>query len=284
MKKIERGALFVSENKELFRCPTCQQAITKVKNNSVFCDNNHQFDLSKKGTLYLLKHGVKSDYDDDSLWQARRTLLQHGLFDPIIAKISEQLDKKASNFLDIGCGEGSVLQRLEQLRKIKGERYIGFDISKKAINLATQQETNSFFCIADLADLPFKEQSFDYLIDIFSPSAYNEFDRVLKDHGKLLKVIPNANYLGELRRLLYAKDDIKYTYSNQKVRDLFYKHYPDAKEFVINYKFKLNDTLFTSLMKMTPLQWGENADLAVAKLHPLDEVTVDVTLLVAEKI
>ncbi len=78
MKKIERGARFVAQNKELFRCPTCKAPFSKVEKTTVYCIKEHQFDLSKKGTLYLIKHGVKSDYDDDAMWQARRTLLQAG--------------------------------------------------------------------------------------------------------------------------------------------------------------------------------------------------------------
>lgn len=71
-----------------------------------------------------------------------------------------------------------------------------------------------------------------------------------------MKVIPNANYLGELRRLLYAENDEKHEYSNQKVLDLFYKHYPKATSTRIKYGFSLDDALFAALMKMTPLQWG----------------------------
>lgn len=90
------------------------------------------------------------------------------LFDPIIEEITNQIGERAGiKVLDIGCGEGSVLQRLEHKRADSSDRYVGFDISKRAINLATQQETTGFFCIADLADLPFSERSFDYLIDIF---------------------------------------------------------------------------------------------------------------------
>ncbi|MBD5069687.1 MAG: methyltransferase domain-containing protein [Lactobacillus sp.] len=285
MKKIERGAQFVAQNLQLFCCPVCQADFTKVVEHSVFCAHKHQFDLSKKGTLYLIKHGVTSDYDDDEMWQARRILLQAGLFDPIIHAIIAQMDQPTNaNILDIGCGEGSVLHRLEELRQNKTESYVGFDISKRAINLATQQETTGFFCVADLAALPFRDKSFDYLIDIFSPSAYHEFKRVQTDQGKLLKIIPNANYLGELRRALYDKNDEKHAYSNQKVLDLFYQHYPEAKTQRISYEFELTPKLFENLLKMTPLQWGASkARLQEVAQKGLTKISVDVTLLVGEK-
>ncbi len=34
-----------------------------IEDYSLICAQGHRFDLSKKGTLFLIKHGVKSDYD-----------------------------------------------------------------------------------------------------------------------------------------------------------------------------------------------------------------------------
>lgn len=284
MKKIERGANYVAENLELFSCPVCQSRFEHVELRSVFCEQNHQFDLSKKGTLYLLKHGVTSDYDDDRLWQARRKCLQAGLFDPIISELQAKIPAKGQKILDIGCGEGTPLQRLEHLRTEPNDRYLGFDISKRAINLATQQETNAFFCIADLAALPFATEAFDQLIDIFSPSAYQEFSRVLKPGGQLLKVIPNADYLGELRRALYPKETKNHAYSNASVVALFEKHFPKMEKQRIKYHFALDPELFSALLQMTPLQWGASKERRAQVLsEPLDQITVDVTLLCAQK-
>lgn len=284
MKKIERGANYVAENLELFSCPVCQGKFERVVAHSVFCEQDHQFDLSKKGTLYLLKHGVTSDYDDDRLWQARRKCLQAGLFDPIIEAVQAKIPPKGQKILDIGCGEGTPLQRLEHLRAEPNDRYLGFDISKRAINLATQQETDAFFCIADLAALPFATGAFDQLIDIFSPSAYQEFSRVLKTGGQLLKVIPNAEYLGELRRALYPKENKNHAYSNADVVTLFEKHFPKTEKQRIKYHFDLDPKLFSALLQMTPLQWGAAEERRAQVLSkPLAQITVDVTLLCAQK-
>lgn len=284
MKKIERGAAFVAKNLALFSCPVCQGKFTTVVAHSVLCEQKHQFDLAKKGTLYLLKHGVKSDYDDDRLWQARRKCLQAGLFDPILEAIAAKMPPQGQKILDIGCGEGTPLKRLEQLRSNADDRYLGFDISKRAINLATQQETTAFFCIADLAALPFATGAFDQLIDIFSPSAYQEFARVLQTDGQLLKVIPNADYLGELRRALYPKEAKNHAYSNENVLALFEKHFPKTEKQRLKYQFPLDPELFSNLLQMTPLQWGASKERREQVLkEPLTQITVDVTLLCAQK-
>ena len=150
-------------------------------------------------------------------------------------------------------------------------------------NLATQNELHPFFCIADLANLPFMDNSIDAIIDIFSPSSYGEFLRVLKNEGKLYKVIPNANYLIELRHLLYGDTGSrKSSYSNDKVLNLFSKHFPNFESKRIRYKFNLTPENFKNLLLMTPLSWGaSNEQLEYARQNPLNEITVDVTLLIA---
>lgn len=284
MKKIDRAVQFLTQNPQLLICPHCQQPLN-LSDYHLTCVHGHQYDLSKKGTLYLMKRAVTSDYDSPEMWQARRQMLSAGLFDGILEAINEVLPNDSQIILDIGCGEATPLARLAQLRHNEGDRYLGFDISKDAVNLATQHDLVAFFCLADLANLPYQDRSVDAMIDIFSPSAYQEFNRVLKDDGLLLKVIPGADYLGQLRRLLYPDiNDQHHRYSNAKVRELFFKHYSKAKEIKVNYIFPLTPVLFPRLLAMTPLQWGASADrIATALAQGLREITVDVSLLVAQK-
>src|SRR5690606_40580058 len=63
--------------------------------------------------------------------------------------------------------------------------------------------SNSVWIVADLANLPIATTSIDYILNILSPSNYAEFDRLLKKEGKLIKVIPNSDYLKELRGIFY---------------------------------------------------------------------------------
>lgn len=279
MKKIEKSALFLKNKLALFRCPACLKPYGEVKGHTMICPENHQIDLSKKGTLFFLNHGVKSDYELD-MWLARRQLLQAGLFKPITDKILEQLSNEKETIMDVGCGEGTPLHNIEVARQNIEDTYVGFDISKDAINYATQQETDAFYCIADLAKLPFNDKTFSTIIDIFSPSAYAEFDRVLEDNGQLLKIIPNSNYLVELRELLYNEESHNRSYSNEKVLNLFKENYPDAEQLTIKYQFDIPEGLFPALLEMTPLHWGATPENQVkAKEQPLKQITVDVTLL-----
>ncbi|WP_281164244.1 methyltransferase domain-containing protein [Liquorilactobacillus sicerae] len=280
MKKIELATVWLENNLDLFRCPDCQQPLCQIKGYSVACQQGHVFDLSRKGTLFLTRHHSANNYDDNKFWQARQRLLQHGLFDKIYARIGTLLPKKPLNILDAGCGQGAALNYLAQQRNFS-DQLVGFDLSKKAINLATQINRPAFFCVADLAALPFTNQSFDVLLDIFTPSAYAEFQRVLRTKGLLIKVIPANDYLIELRHLLYEKNSVHYQYSNEKVRDLFLQHYPRARQIRINYQFPLKNTDFQDLLQMTPLQWGASQkQLLWAAGQDLPQITIDVDLLI----
>ncbi len=76
---------------------------------------------------------------------------------------------------------------------------VGLDLAKAGIVSATKQEREAIWCVADLAAAPFRNRSFDAILNILSPSNYAEFERLLSDDGIVLKVIPKSGYLKELR-------------------------------------------------------------------------------------
>jgi len=283
VKKIDLGMQFVQNNIGLFRCLVCDQAYVTIEGHSLRCPEGHQVDFSKKGSLYFLTHQVKSEYDAAML-AARRRVLQAGFFTPIVQAINAMLPKTPQRILDIGSGEGTPLAELLTLHQNKRDIGIGFDISKDGINLATQLQTEAYYCVADLAQLPFTAESFTAIMDVFSPSAYQEFERVLAPGGQLLKIVPNPEYLIELRHLLFQPTDRQYQYDNQRVLDLFQQHYPAATTQRIRYQIDLGDIAFADLLVMTPLHWGADAEqLAIAKQQGLTKITVDVSLLTTQK-
>ncbi|WP_105956283.1 methyltransferase domain-containing protein [Apilactobacillus quenuiae] len=279
MKKIEIARQFLSDNISLFRCPTCGKSYKKVNDFSIICPNNHSMDISKKGTLYFINHKVSTEYDKEML-NSRRKLINAGLFDGIINKISDLIPNGKQTILDVGSGEGTPIKKIEESRSNQ-DHAIGFDISKPGVNLATSELSNNlFYCVADLAQLPFNDKSISVVTDMFSPSSYEEFNRIINKDGHLIKVIPNTNYLIELRRKLYKDDHKKQDYDNTKVLDLFMKHYPNAVRYNVKYRFSLPESIRQDMILMTPMHWGKNAiDLQTEELKNLNSVTVDVTIL-----
>lgn len=271
LKKIDRSSLFLEKNYEMFRCPKCHESFSK-EHRYLICKNSHQYDLSKKGTIYFLDHQVKTDYDK-GMFQPRGRMIRSGMYQPVIEQLAAWMSP--GKVLDVGCGEGSFLTELNLLKPT--DISIGFDLAKEGIYLATNQLINCFWCIADLTNLPFADQSFDTILNIFSPSHYQEFHRVLKDKGSLLKVIPQANYLRELREAFYPEGK---PYTNEAVIDRFNMEMSVEKRTRLTYQFEIPAENQLDLLEMSPLEWHANPLIKQGLMaKPLERITIDVEIL-----
>lgn len=272
MRKIQTKAAWVATHSPLFACPICHRPLS-VNETSLICEAGHRFDLAKKGTVNFLNRPAPTEYDEPML-AARRRVLQAGLFNPFLEQIKAALTP-ADRVLDVGCGEGTPTALLAS----SGASSVGFDISAPAIKLAGSLAGDAFFCVADLARLPFIDQTFTALVDLFSPGAYAEFDRVLRPGGQLFKVIPAAGYLRELRLGLYA-GTAKATYSNARVKERLLEAYPSATSEPLTYDFPVDRGLFADVVKMTPLAWqADPIKRAALVADPPASVHVEVELL-----
>lgn len=282
MKKIEIAQEWVRNHLSLFQCPLCGGKYVSVNNNQLVCENNHSVNFNKHGYLYFLSKKVLTEYNRD-FFVSRRHLLMEGLFDPLIEYLSSLLPSEKLNILDVGSGEGTPLYKLLKLRLSDGDVLTGFDIARDGIQMATQLDQRLFFCIADLRHLPYANSSFNYLIELFSPSDYQEFRRVLKPGGKIIKVIPNSEYLKELRQLLYAKNSVHQKYNNQKVKDLFMDNFKNCTVKNVKYCFNIAPQYRKMMVEMSPLQWGQDAK-SIEKIptQKLTRVTVDLQILIGE--
>lgn len=279
LKKIDRGQIFLHDQLALFRCPKCQQKMISAQNYQLRCEQHHHYDLSKKGTLHFLDHHVKTDYDKEMLGH-RQKMIQAGLYEPLLAIMKDLLvEDHVSTLVDMGCGEGSFLNELANLN-VPGVK-IGFDISKDGVALATEQEAEAFWCVADITNLPFNDDSVSHLLNIFSPSHYGEFHRVLKPGGKVIKIVPETNYLRELRQAFYADDQTKQSYSNEKVVRKFAEEMNLISERRLTYTFDVSEELQMDLVKMSPLHWGASAEsLQKSRAQLIEKITIDLLILV----
>lgn len=276
LKKIDVAQQFLVKNHQLFACPKCLTKMA-VHGQELICQNHHSFTLSKKGTLFFLEKKMTTEYTKE-MFLHRKNIIQQGLYEPLLSEIAQMMIPDAP-VLDVGCGEGSFLEILgKNIRAAK----IGFDISKEGIYLATEQTTaDTFFCVADLTHLPFSNQQFGTILNIFSPSNYHEFARVLKPGGQLIKVIPNQFYLKELRQALYTGE--KATYSNAPVLKKLRETVNVLQEKNLTYTLPTSNFTFSDLVKMTPLSWSaDEKQLAELFQKPFSTITVDVTVAICQ--
>ena len=193
-----------------FRCPVCSQELKKEEKIWV-CPQGHTFDIAAKGYVNLLmsnSSGAKRHGDDRLMINARRDFLSKGFYEPLREAVYEALSAdfpRGGTLLDAGCGEGiyslAVLRAIEKAGK-HGE-LLGVDISKTALQYASKRSPDFTLCVASCAHLPVEDGSVDEVLNIFSPFVPEEFARVLKPGGYLLRAYPLREHLWELKALIY---------------------------------------------------------------------------------
>jgi len=261
-----------------FSCPICQTKMI-VDEASIKCENNHTYDLSKYKYINFLRKTVNTPYTKE-LFDARRVIFEDEFYDDILNKIVEiissfeTLEEKV--VLDAGSGEGFFAERILKNTPIISQMF-ACDIEKSAVILGARYAENVKFFVGEIGNLPIKDKSVDIILNIFSPANYDEFKRVLKPDGIMIKVIPNKNYLKELRQAvgLSLKND---EYSNQSVLDLFNKNLNFIGNHYINKTFPLKLHQAFSFSQMTPMTF--NIEKSEIDLEKLTEMTIDVQILV----
>ena len=107
--------------------------------------------------------------------------------------VATGVDISGKNILEVGCGRGGGLSYIN--RYLLPDKATGIDLNKKAIEFCKKfyKEKNNTFLQANAQKLPFKDSSFDVVINVESSHRYpqvdlfiNEVYRVLKEGGYFL--------------------------------------------------------------------------------------------------
>jgi SAM-dependent methyltransferase len=136
----------------------------------------------------------------------------------IITKIKNEL-RKNDKILEVGCGGGSNFRTFSKLGLING-KYHAIDISPKAVeNFNEIVSSNKKKYHASVAN--FAEQNLD-LGEKFSlilfigvlhhmtndlEEVFKNIDTNLEEHGSVIFVEPNANFLNSIRKIWYLLSD-----------------------------------------------------------------------------
>lgn len=289
-KKIV-SARQVQRFESIFSCPVCDSVMAVQEYQRLVCLNNHSFDIAKQGYLNLVTHAVVTKYTK-ALFESRQRLMHEaGFFRPVTDRMIEMINQSFGQteepilILDSGSGEGSHLAYIRQSLKndfgIKTDG-VGIDISKEAIMVAAKHYSNLIWTVADLAKTPFKNQQFDLILNLLSPSNYTEFDRLLKPNGVVIKVVPGSNYLKELRDQVFG-GSAKQNYSNYETVNLFKRHYQYVETMPVYETVKLDQSALQWLVEMTPLTWNvPKNELQSLSEHGFSELTLDLEILVGK--
>ena len=275
MKKSLLFRELAMKNIDLFCCPVCGEAFD-IRELTFVCGNKHTFDISKKGYVNFVLNYKVASYGK-ALFMARKNVAEAGFFEPLHEMISGLIHKYKNNgyILDAGCGEGSALNSITH--RFQNFCGIGIDISKDAI-MQTEQSEKSIFFVGDIAKLPIRSSSIDILLNILTSAHYSEFSRLLTN-GILIKVIPNAAYLKEIRELYYANSNRK-NYDNETTVLHFRKNFNCIEEIDCAYSFAVNTETLKDILSMTPLLWNyDDKSLGLTESN-ITHITCDFKILV----
>lgn len=193
----------------LFICPVCKEKLTELE--KIYkCPNGHCFDKSKFGYVNLLqsqKSSAKRHGDDRMMVRARRDFLASGAYSFLLDALCEVCSDffyDGIKVLDAGCGEGYYSAGIKVSSDKKVDIY-GIDISKDALEFLGKRKHGIPSAVASIFELPLADGSVDAVLNIFSPEADGEFNRVLKKGGYLIRVIPREKHLLGLKTAIYDK-------------------------------------------------------------------------------
>lgn len=195
-----------------FICPVCGEALSII-DKSFSCENNHTFDRAKSGYVnLLLSQQIKAKHhgDDKLMVQARQDFLNKGYYNSLLESVCEIIKeyiRTGSVILDAGCGECWYISNVYDYlmrNQIKPE-ILAVDISKDALAVGARRSPDIKLAVASVFNLPLKEESCDMLLNFFAPYSSQEFNRVLKKEGIMIRVIPLEEHLLSLKKAVYDR-------------------------------------------------------------------------------
>ncbi len=276
--------------KNLFQCPKCKKKI-RFHAGGLVCKKEHTFDIAAKGYVNLLQQTKAFKGYDADFFQSRRRFFSAGYYDHIVENVGatvKQYFGADSGFgeselviLDAGCGEGGYSVSLEQALSRDGvsAQILAFDIATDAIKVAAGDDDVKWM-VADITNIPVKNGVVDCILDVFTPANYKEFNRVLKDGGYLIKVVPGTDHLKELRSVV--SDQLKNkAYSNEEVTDYFEGHYEMVSRVKCTKTMEIGGQNLEDLVRMTPLLF--DVDKSKVDVSGVKEITIEAEVLVGRK-
>ena len=273
------------EAKNLFQCPKCKKKI-RFHAGGLVCKKEHTFDIASKGYVNLLQQTKTFKGYNASFFKSRRAFFGAGYYDHIVDEVVDTVgrlfgDMEELGVLDAGCGEGGYSAALETSLAARGvnSQVLAFDIAADAIKVAAGND-NVKWMIADITNIPVKDDVVDCILDVFTPANYKEFNRVLKDNGYLVKVVPGSDHLKELRAVVSDQLQNK-EYSNEEVTDYFEGHYELVSRVKCAKTQELSGENLENLVRMTPLLF--DVDKSKLDLSGVKEITIEGEVLVGRK-
>ena len=169
------------------------------------------FDRAASGYVNLAMNqssSAKRHGDDKRMIRARTEFLNTGAYRCLsdrLVEISAPLLSDGESFLDAGCGEGYYTALLARRVREDGKEctFMGIDVSKEALTAAEKRRAGLQLAVASVFHLPVADGSVSLVWNVFAPAAGEEYARVLRSGGHLIRVFPLEEHLMGLKEQIY---------------------------------------------------------------------------------
>ncbi len=255
----------------MYICPKCKSPLKKEEKRYI-CAQAHSFDIAGAGYVNLILGSKPFHGDNKNMVSARRRFLQSGKYSDIIDTLTNIIKNKAISpapvVIDAGCGEGYYTSALKNA--LPYADFYAFDVSKDAVIFASKSNKNIAFSVASVKNMPYPDQSADFILSLFSPLCEDEFYRILKPNGYLITVSPSPEHLFGLKAKIY---DTPYKNPPSTFMPKLLKK---TEEFTVSSGMTLNSNEeIVDLFTMTPYCYNTGKS-GRDKLEFLESLTTDI--------
>ena len=132
--------------------------------------------------------------------------------------------------------------------------------------------------MADLANTPLADSTADVILNVFTPANYDEFKRLLKPDGLLVKVIPAPQHMRELRELA-GNHLLDAEFSDHGVAKHLMRHMCVTSRTRVSTTSTVFPGDALDLVRMSPVSFG--VEEHVLDLGSLRSITVDAEVICA---
>jgi 23S rRNA (guanine745-N1)-methyltransferase len=244
----------------ILRCPVCGEELSRA-DGSLRCRNGHSFDIARQGYASLVAGVRPTSGDDASMVQARRRVLETGIYAPIVAEVVRLATAPVPppcTVLDAGCGTGNYLAAV--MDALPTARGLGLDSSTYALRAAARAHPRAAAIACDLfRQIPVAADSVDLVLDVFAPRNPAEFRRVLRPDGMLVVTRPTERHLAQLRHHVKGMVGIDPAKEERLTRTLD-PHFEGIRTVSTEYLARLTPQEAADLVLMTPSARHVSAD------------------------
>lgn len=243
----------MSDHPSVLACPHCAFAL-EVSARVAACASGHSFDRGRGGYFNLLVGGrlsaATTPGDTPDALAARRRFLGAGHYAPIAMALSRAVGEPDGPVLDVGCGEGYYLSRLDLTN------LYGLDVAKSAVQMAARLLPDAQFVVGSAFRLPVLTDSVAAVLSVFAPHPFEEFDRVLQPGGRWVTVTPGPNHLREMRPVLTGDAERK---AAERLARRAVAPFEALTAERLEFQLDLDAGGLRDLFYMTPIQWQAGA-------------------------